>query len=338
MSKRILVDAHGGDYAPLEVVKGCAKAVKEYGADIVLIGREQEIRAAAEEAGVSLDGMEIRHTEDVITMEDDPVSVVRGHKGCSMAEGLRMVAADEGGAFVSAGSTGALVVGSRLIVKNIAGIKRAALATVLPCKNGSYLLLDCGANSECKPEFLLDFAVMGCAYMTGIMGVQNPRVGLLCNGTEDHKGTELTREAKAKIEKARLNFVGYVEGRDAPLGAVDVLVTDGFTGNVYLKLSEGMGKMISQGLKESFKKNPLRMAGAGLASGALKDFKKQMDYKEYGGAPLLGLNKPVIKAHGTADEKVIAYTIRQAMAYIDGDVGGKTEDMLTRLTGQTTEE
>lgn len=338
MKDIILVDAHGGDNAPMEVVKGCVRAVKDYQAKIILVGRENEIRDAAREAGVELTGIDIRHTDDIITMEDDPVSIVRAHKGSSMAEGLRMLAADEGGAFVSAGSTGALVVGSRLIVKNIRGIKRAALATVLPCQEGSYLLLDCGANSECKPEFLRDFAIMGAAYMSGIMGVRNPRVGLLCNGTEDHKGTDLTRNARDLIAKAGLNFVGYVEGRDAPLGAVDVLVTDGFAGNVYLKLSEGMGKMISNGLKKSFKKNPLRMVGAGLASGAINDFKKQMDYKEYGGAPLLGLNKPVIKAHGTADEKVIAYTIRQAMSYIAGDVGGRTEEMLRSLTDRSSDE
>lgn len=338
MNDRILVDAHGGDYAPLEIVKGCARAVKDCGAKITLIGREDEIRQAAQEAGVTLDGIDIRHTDDIITMEDDPVSIVRAHKNCSMAEGMRMLSEGQGGAFVSAGSTGAMVVGSRLIVKNIGGIKRAALASVLPCQGGAYLLLDCGANSECKPEFLRDFALMGSAYMSGIMGVEKPRIGLLCNGTEDHKGTDLTRAAKELIQQTDLNFIGYVEGRDAPLGMVDVLVTDGFTGNVYLKLSEGMGKMISNGLKKSMKQNPIRILGAGLASGALKDFKKQMDYKEYGGAPLLGLKHPVIKAHGTADEKVIVNTIRQAMAYLSGDVGGRIEKLLLQGKEDTREQ
>ena len=330
MTDRIIVDAHGGDNAPLEVIKGCAKAVRDYGANILLVGRETEIRTLAEKEHISLENITIHHADDVITMEDDPVSVVRAHKDCSMAEGMRLLVASEGTAFVSAGSTGALVVGSRLIVKNIRGIKRAALATVLPSENGSYLLMDCGANSECKPEFLRDFAVMGSTYMNAIRHVASPRVGLLSNGTEDHKGTDLTREGKALIAAADVNFVGYVEGRDAPLGAVDVLVTDGFSGNVYLKTVEGMGKMISNGLKKSHKKNVVRLLGAGIASGALKEFKKQMDYKEYGGAPLLGLQKPVIKAHGTADEKVIAYTIRQAMEYVANDVNGRIERALSQ--------
>ncbi len=331
MNEKIIVDAHGGDNAPLEIIKGCARAVRDYGARVVVVGRENEIRAAAEQSGASLAGIEIRHTEDILTMEDDPVSVVRKHKDSSMAVGLRMLSAGEGGAFVSAGSTGALVVGSRLIVKNLPGIRRAALATVLPSDKGAYMLLDCGANSECKPEFLRDFAVMGSAYMNVICKVESPRVGLLSNGTEEHKGTELTREAKKLIEATDLNFVGYIEGRDAPMGGCDVVVTDGFSGNVFLKLCEGMGKMLSGVLNDAFKRNPVRMLGVGIAYGAIKDVKKQLNYKEYGGAPLLGLLKPVIKAHGTADERVIAVTIKQAMDYIAGDVGGRTEKMINEV-------
>ena len=338
MNDVIIVDAHGGDNAPAEIVKGCVRAVRDYGAKILLVGRENEIGEVAKREKLDLSGITIHPADDIITMEDDPVSVVRAHKNCSMAEGMRLLAAGEGGAFVSAGSTGALVVGSRLIVKNIRGIKRAALATVLPCEGGSYLLMDCGANSECKPTFLRDFAVMGSTYMNVIRKVHSPRVGLLCNGTEDHKGTDLTREAKELIASSGVNFVGYVEGRDAPLGAVDVLVTDGFSGNIYLKTVEGMGKMISNGLKKSLKKNPVRMLGAGIASGALNDFKKQMDYKEYGGAPLLGLNKPVIKAHGTADEKVIAITVRQAMDYLAGNVNERIEQSLASLPTDENEE
>lgn len=337
MAYKIIVDAHGGDNAPLEVVKGCVRAIKDYGADIILVGRENEIKEAAKTAMLSLEGIEIRHTDDVITMEDDPVSVVRKHKGCSMAEGLRMVANGEGDAFVSAGSTGALVVGSRMIVKNINGIKRAALAGILPSDNGVYMLLDCGANSECKPEFLRDFALMGSVYMSGVCKVDNPRVGLLCNGTEEHKGTDLTREAKELISQTDLNFLGYIEGRDGPMGNCDVVVTDGFSGNVYLKTCEGMGKLISSKIKKCFMKNPLRMLGIGIAYGGIKDIKRQLDYSEYGGAPLLGLKKPVIKAHGTANDKVIAYTIKQAMDYIREDVNGRIEKLVGEIK-QTSEE
>ena len=335
---KIIVDAHGGDNAPREIVKGCVKAVKEYGASITLVGREDEIKKVASEEGLTLDNIEIVHTDDIITMEDDPVSVVRAHKNCSMAQGLKMLSASEGDAFISAGSTGALVVGSRMIVKNIKCIKRAPLATVLPSQTGAYMLLDCGANSECKSEYLRDFAIMGSVYMNGILGVDKPRVAVLSNGTEDHKGTDLTREAKELISGLALNFIGYVEGRDAPLGACDVLVTDGFTGNVYLKTVEGMGKMISSMLKKSLKQNVITMLGAGIASGGLKSLKKQLDYSEYGGAPLLGLNKPVIKAHGTADEKVIAKTIKQAMDYVSADIGGKIADMVALTVTDEAEE
>jgi len=329
MSHTVIVDAHGGDKAPREIIKGCVRAVKEYGANIILVGREAEIRDIAEQEKLSLAGITVYPTDDVISMEDDPVSIVRAHKNCSMAVGMRLLNEEEGDAFVSAGSTGALIVGAQLIIKNIHGIKRAALATVLPCEGGSYMLMDSGANAECKPEFLRDFAVMGSAYMSGIMNVPNPRVGLLSNGTEEHKGTDLTREAKPLIQESGVNFVGYVEGRDASLGKVDVLVTDGFSGNIYLKTIEGLGKMISNGMKRSFKKNPVRLLGAAIAAGALKEIKTQFDYKAYGGAPLLGIRKPVIKAHGTADERVIANTVRQAMQYLDGDVNGRIERALT---------
>lgn len=338
MSYKIIVDAHGGDNAPLEIVKGCIRAYKDYGAEIILVGRENEIKEAAETAKVSLENIEIRHTDDVITMEDDPVSVVRKHKGCSMAEGLRMLSNGEGDAFISAGSTGALVVGSRMIVKNISGIKRAALAGILPGEKGVYMLLDCGANSECKPEFLRDFALMGSAYMSGVCKVENPRVGLLCNGTEEHKGTDLTREAKELISQTDLNFLGYIEGRDGPMGSCDVVVTDGFSGNIALKTCEGMGKLISSKIKKSFMKNIIRTIGIGIAYGGIKDIKKELDYSEYGGAPLLGLKKPVIKAHGTADAKVIAYTIKQAMDYIGGDVGGKIEKLISEIKQEADQE
>lgn len=334
---KIVMDAHGGDHAPLEIVKGAALAAKEFDATLVLCGREAEIRAAAKEAGVSLDGMEIAPAEDVIGMEDDPVSILKEHAECSMARGLKMVAEGQGDAFLSAGSTGALVVGSRFFVKNMPGIKRAALAPILPSACGRYILADAGANVECRPDFLLKFAIMGSAYMSGILGVENPRVGLLCNGTEEGKGNKLTQEAYELLKAAPIHFVGNLEAREAPLGGCDVLVTDGFTGNIFLKLSEGMGKMVSNGLKTALKKNPVRLLGAALISGGLKEFKKSLDYKETGGAPLLGLRCPVIKAHGSSDAKAIYNAVRQAVHFVRNDVNGRIETMLQQTEQQEKE-
>ena len=226
---KIAVDAFGGDNAPLEVIKGAALAVKEFGVSIILTGDEEGIRKTALDNKISLDGIEISHTTDVIAVEDEPAEILKSHKDCSMARAMKLVAEGSADAFVSAGSSGAVVYGASLIVKRIKGVKRAAIATVIPCENGKYMLIDSGANVECRPEMLYQFGMMGSAYMQSVMGVENPRVGLLNIGAEETKGHELEVEANALMKNAPYNFVGNVEPRDVPLGACDVVVTDGFS-------------------------------------------------------------------------------------------------------------
>lgn len=322
---KILVDGFGGDNAPLEVIKGCRMAADEYKVQITLVGREEELKKAAEEAAVSLDGIELMHADDVLTMEDSPKDVVRGKKNCSMAVGLRALSSGEGDAFVSAGNTGALVVGSMLLVRCIKGVKRPALAPILPNSKGCFMLLDAGANAECKPDMLAQFGLMGSVYMNKIMHVNNPRVGLVNIGTEEHKGTDLQREAFALLKQAKCNFVGNVEGRDIPLGSCDVAVADGFTGNIVLKLTEGLGLAFGGFVKDIFKRNAISKLSAMLVLPGLKAFKKKMDYTEYGGAPLMGTAKPVIKAHGSSNAVAFKNAIRQAIAFVEEGVIGEIE-------------
>ncbi len=237
---RIIVDAFGGDNAPSEVLRGCAMAVEEYGVDILLTGDEQKIRACARKEGISLQRIEIHHAPSVIPVEEEPTLIRTKYADCSMADGLRLLGEGAGDAFVSAGSTGALVMGASLIVRRIKGIKRAAIATVMPTMNRRYLLLDSGANAECRPEMLLQFGVMGSVYMESVLGVSRPRVGLVNIGSEESKGTPLQTETFALLRDAPVRFIGNVEPRDVPAGVCDVVVADGFTGNVVLKLTEGV--------------------------------------------------------------------------------------------------
>lgn len=236
----IIVDAFGGDNAPLEILKGCAEAVAEYGVNILLVGSKRKIEKIATENGILLYHMEIIDVEDVITNEDDPSEIIKSKNNCTMAQGLKLLAQGEGDAFVSAGNSGALVMGATFIVKRIKGIKRCAFAPVVPKDNGCFMLIDCGANVECRPEMLKQFGVMGSIYMNKVMGVKNPRVGLVNVGIEEHKGGEFQHEAYNRLKESNLNFVGNVEAREVPFDAADVVVTDGFTGNVMLKLFEGV--------------------------------------------------------------------------------------------------
>ena len=236
MAVKVIVDAFGGDNAPLEVIKGCERAVRELGVSIILTGKEQEIRACAEKNGLSLDGIEIVHTDDVFDIHEEPKEIIKSGKGTSMAVGLSLLAEGRGDAFVSAGSTGALVMGATFIVKRIKGIRRIAPSPVLPGDKGSFILLDAGANTDCRPEMLVQFAVMGSAYMENVLGVKSPKVALLNIGSEETKGRELEVEAYKLLEQSGLDFVGNIEARDMPKGDVQVVVTDGFTGNIALKL------------------------------------------------------------------------------------------------------
>lgn len=327
---RIIVDAFGGDNAPLEVIKGCERAVKELGVQIVLTGSEDKIKKCAADNGISLDGMEIVHTDEVFDIHEEPNQIIKSGKNTSMALGMQLLAEDKGDAFVSAGSTGALVMGATFIVKRIKGIKRVAPSPVLPADKGSFILLDAGANTECRPEMLVQFAVMGSAYMEKVLGVKNPKVGLLNIGAEDTKGRELEIETYKLLEKSGLNFKGNVEARDLPKGEFDVVVTDGFTGNIVLKLYEGMGSFFAKKMKWIF--SGAGVLGALFSMGKIKSFKKQMDYRETGGSALMGVKKPVIKAHGSSDATAFYNAVRQAKKCVDGNVIGAIENYVAAIS------
>jgi glycerol-3-phosphate acyltransferase PlsX len=317
---KIIIDGFGGDNAPLETIKGARLAKDEYGADIILTGSEAKLRAAAEKAGVSLDGIEILNAGSEITMEDSPADVVRAKKDCSMAVGLEALRDGRGDAFVSAGNTGALVIGSRSIIGCVEGLRRAALAPILPTDTGRYMLIDAGANAECRPEMLLKFGYMGSIYMQKVLKVESPRVGLANIGAEETKGTPLQRDAYKLLKASDLNFTGNAEPRYIPLGNFDVVVADGFTGNIILKLTEGVGLAFAANVKRIFTKNALTKLAAAMVMPGLKSFKKKMDYSEYGGAPLMGIAKPVIKAHGSSNANAYKNAVRQAIAFVDGGV------------------
>ncbi len=327
---KIILDVMGADHAPAELVKGAVLAKKEYGAELLLVGDERTIREALRANGEDDTAWEITGTNDVITMQDDPISIRRAHRDSSMAEALRLVAAGKGDAMVSAGNTGALFVGATVTVHTIPGVRRAALATVLPYAK-PILLLDSGANAEPPVEFLPQFAILGSHYMKSVMHVENPSVGLLSNGTEAHKGTEFYRKAHALLlETPDIRFIGNVEGKAVPSGVCDVLVCDGFTGNIFLKTAEGVSKFILKEFADLFKSDLIGKLAGALVLKKAKAMKKRFDAKEYGGAPFLGLAKPVIKAHGSSDARAIKNAIRQAIDYVNADVIGAVEQSMKR--------
>lgn len=326
--KTIIVDMMGGDQAPAETVKGVCLAAQELSANYILVGDRAQLEAAAKDAGLTLDGFEIVDTPTVITMEDEPASVMREKADSSMSLGLRLLAEGRGDAFVSTGNTGALYTGANLIVRKIKGIRRPAIGAMLPMQP-PVLLLDSGANIDVTPENLEQFAVMGATYMREMMGVENPRVGLLNNGSEEHKGTELYREAHRLLSaNPDLNFVGNVEGNRVMFDACDVLVTDGFTGNILLKTMEGMGKLMLKTMKGLFYENLKTKLAAALVMKGIRSVKGNFDSTEFGGAPILGIAKPVIKAHGSSNAKAFKNAIRQAIACAETDL---TADMSVSL-------
>ena len=317
---KVIIDMYGGDNAPKAPILGAAMAAKELGVDIVAVGNEAEMRKICEETGIS--GFEFIDAPLVMPVCAEPTEVMKSYKESSLAVGLKALADGRGDAFVSAGSTGAIVVGATLIVKRIKGIKRAALASVIPGLDRSYMLLDLGANVECRPEMLCQFASMGSIYMNKLEGVENPEVGLINIGAEESKGGELQKEAYKLLKESDLNFIGNVEPRDLPKGVCDVAVADGWTGNIVLKLTEGLVSAFGKKLKGVMMSSLLTKLGALTMKGALTDFKKSMDYTERGGAPLLGIAKPVIKAHGSSDPKAFMNAVRQAKAFYEQDVIG----------------
>ena len=328
---KIIVDAFGGDNAPLEILKGCSRAVRDLGVSILLTGSEKEIRRVAEENGVPLAGMGIVDAPDVITMEEHAGEIMRSKKDCSMAVGLKLLAEGKGDAFITAGSTGALVVGATRLVKRIKGIKRPALAPCMPNDKGFFMLIDCGANVECKPEYLQQFALMGSIYMERVMGVENPRVGLANVGTEDTKGGPLQHDTFALLKETPVNFIGNIEAREIPMDAADVVVADGFTGNMILKLYEGVAITMMKNLKRIFLSTTKTKIGALLLKDSMASFKKKMDYNEYGGAPLIGIAKPVFKSHGSSDAKTFFNAIRNTYQYVKGDVVGQISSALASM-------
>ena len=329
---KIILDVMGGDKDVSEFVKGAVMAKAEYGADVVLVGDESKISETLAQEHAK-EGFEIVNAPDVITMEDNPLSIRREHRNCSMATALRMVANGEGDAAVSAGNTGALFIGATGYVHCAEGVRRAALASIIPMEK-PLLLLDCGANAEVTPAFLVQFAHLGSIYMNRVMGVENPRVGLLNNGAEAHKGTPIYKEAHALLAKEEgICFVGNIEGKDVPFDKCDVLVCDGFAGNILLKTIEGTSKFVMKKFSGIFSGVLGKLAGAMVLSKA-KALKKRFDAKEYGGAPFLGSSKPVIKAHGNSDAKAIKNAIRQAIAYAQTGVIAEIEALAAEAPAQ----
>lgn len=330
---KIAVDAMGGDQGLLVTVKGSIDAVNEYGINVILVGKSELIKNELNKYEYNGHNIEIINAEDIITNDDEPAKAIRRKKDSSMVVGLNLVKDGIAEAFISAGSTGALLSGGLLIVKRIKGIERAALATVYPTKKGVSLLLDVGANAECKPKYLQQFAVMGSVYAEKILQLNSPKVGLVNIGTEEGKGNDLTKETFGILKNTDINFYGNLEARDIPEGYADVLVCDGFVGNVILKLTEGLASSIFSTLKDEFMKTISTKLGAMLLRPGLRSFKKKLDYSEYGGAPLLGVKGAVIKAHGSSDAKAIKNAIRQAKLFVENKVIEKIEADISSLGG-----
>lgn len=320
---RIAVDAYGGDNAPIEVIKGCVSAAREFDVEIVLCGREAELTNLLKEYDYPKDRLSIRNAEEVITNEDSPVHAIRSKKNSSLMVALQMVKDGEAETVISAGNTGAYFAGAFRVLGRIEGVKRPALATYIPnIKTGS-IVLDVGANADCKAEHLLQFAVMGSLYAENVLGIARPRVAIVNVGSEPGKGNELVKEAYPLLEQSRLNFTGNIEARQIPYGDADVIVCDGFVGNVILKLTEGLGIALFGMVKDALVKNMFTKLCAAILKPGLKTLKKKMDYSEYGGAPILGINGVAIKAHGSSDAKAFYNAIRSALVFADTGVNDK---------------
>lgn len=328
---KIIIDANGGDYAPLEVLKGITEAKKEKQFDVVLTGRTETIKNVAQENSIDISSFEIIDCDDVISMDCEPAEITKSMKNSSMAVGLRALADGKGDAFLSGGNTGALLFGATMYVKRIKGIKRAALAPLLPTNDGMMMLIDAGANTSVKSEYLLQFAVMGDIYMRNIMSVEKPRVALVNIGEEEHKGDDLRRETYALLKESNLNFIGNIEGRDIMCGKADVIVTDGFSGNLILKTIEGVVHELMKNIKNILLgKTISKIVTALFFKKGLYAFKKKMDYKEYGGSMFMGISKPVIKAHGSSDAKAFKNAIFQAIHIVESGVISQIEENINK--------
>ena len=336
---KIILDAMGGDNAPEAVVLGALDAAKDFDTEIILVGRGEEILAAMKKNGVSdlPAGLAIANADDVVDMHDDPAAVLHKRKNSSMVVGLKMLAEGAGDAFVSAGSTGALLTAATLVVKRVKGIRRAAMAPAFPNKaGGRTIICDAGANAECTPEFLLQFAIVGSLHAKKSLKLENPRVGLLNIGTEDSKGTALQLAVYPMLQQAHeqglINFIGNVEARQVPLGEVDVVVCDGFSGNVLLKSIEGTAMFMGSAVKKVFKRNIFSNLGYLLCKSGVKDMMKLLDYREIGGTQFLGIKKPVIKAHGSSDARAFYNAVRQAVDAANNNTAEELEVALKQIS------
>ncbi len=336
----ILFDAMGGDNAPDANIKGAVNAINQIEANVILIGNKDIINSRVKKL-YGKDTIEeispkfsIYHTTETIEMEDVPTQAIKHKKDSSMVVGFNLLKEGKGDVFVSAGNSGALLTGATLLVGRIKGIDRPAMAGILPAYKSRLVLIDSGANTNCKPINLLQFAQMASIYLTNTFGIESPKIGLLNIGTEETKGNELTKEAykllKEKSQELNVNFIGNIEGRDAFMGEVDAIVTDGFTGNIFLKSAEGLGKLVKKNLKESLKKNIFTIIGSVPTLPAMKRFAKTVDYKEYGGALFLGVKKPVVKAHGSSDARLFEFTLKQAEQFVQNKAVDKMIEKFER--------
>ena len=319
----IAIDAMGGDNAPAEIVRGAAGSLGLHGADIYLLGKRALIEAELDNLQCDKKRIEIINCEEVIGPEESPAAAIKQKKDSSLVAGFNLLKDGKAGALVSAGSTGALLTGATIIVGRIPGVERPALATPLPNEKGFSLMLDSGANVDSKPNYLLQFAKMGSVYMENLAGVSKPRVGLVNVGAEKEKGNQLAKEAFPLLESSGLNFIGNVEARDIPAGACDVIVCDGFVGNIILKYTEGFSKSMFDMIKKELKSDIVSKIGALLSKNAFKKLKKGFDYSDIGGAPFIGLKALVVKAHGSSDSRAVIGAIRQAVKFIEADVVNK---------------
>lgn len=317
---KIIIDAMGGDNAPQAPVEAGCKAADELGVNIVLVGKREAIKEELAKYKYNESRIEIVNADDVITNHEEPAKAVRSKKNSSIVVAANMLKNGEGDALLSMGNTGALLASGLLIVGRIKGVLRPALATLLPSARGPKMLIDAGANTNCKAENLVQFAVMGSIYMKNVMGIKNPVVGLISNGEEEGKGDELTKSAYPLLKSAPINFMGNIEGRDVMEGTADVMTCDGFVGNVILKTVEGMGHVVGNMVKGIFTDNVFSKFGALFVLKKVSEFKQKMDYREYGGAPLLGTKKPVIKGHGSSDAKAVYSAIKQAKKFVETNI------------------
>lgn len=329
---KILIDAFGGDNAPLEIIKGCVLCKDKYeGVQLALVGNKEIMEKTAKENDISLEPFEIYDAPDVIDMEEDSGEIMKSKKNSSMAVGLQLLADGEGDAFLSAGNSGALIMGSTFIVKRIKGIKRAAFAPVMPTSKGPVLLIDSGANVEVRPEMLQQFGIMGSIYMENVLGIKSPRVALANVGTEEHKGGELQHNAFRLLKESGINFIGNIEARDIPAGATDVIVADGFTGNIIIKMYEGVAKELFGKIKGVFFKNLKTKLAALLLKKELYELKQYFDYNQYGAAPIMGVSKPVLKTHGSAKSDAVVTAVKSVIDCVNNDVTGKITEKIAQM-------